>query len=85
MNKLFLALLVSVLLAGLPEATVAQMRWPGKIPAGTESDEIVHEMDLFPNTWVPKAALAQLGEHAASLKAHPPIKPGTLDPYMPPK
>ncbi len=40
---------------------------------------------LFPNTWVPKAALAQLGEHAASLKAHPPIKPGTLDPYMPPK
>ena len=30
---------------------------------------------LFPNTWVPKAALAQLGEHAASLKAHPPIKP----------
>ena len=24
------------------------MRWPGKIPAGTASDEIVHEMDLFP-------------------------------------
>jgi len=24
------------------------IRWPGKIPAGTESDEIVHEMDLFP-------------------------------------
>lgn len=23
-------------------------RWPGKIPAGTASDEIVHEMDLFP-------------------------------------
>ncbi len=24
------------------------MRWPGKIEAGRESDEIVHEMDLFP-------------------------------------
>ncbi len=24
------------------------MRWPGKIAAGRESDEIVHEMDLFP-------------------------------------
>ena len=23
------------------------MRWPGKIPAGSESDEIVHAMDLF--------------------------------------
>ncbi len=24
------------------------MRWPGKIPTNTDSDEIVHEMDLFP-------------------------------------
>ena len=24
------------------------VRWPGKIPAGRSSDEIVHEMDLFP-------------------------------------
>ena len=40
---------------------------------------------LFPHTWVPKAALGQLGAHVASLKAHPPIKPGTLDPYLPPK
>jgi arylsulfatase len=24
------------------------IRWPGKIKAGRESDEIVHEMDLFP-------------------------------------
>ena len=38
---------------------------------------------LFPNTWVPKAALGQLGEHAASLQKEPPIKPGTLDPYQP--
>lgn len=44
-----------------------------------------HENVLFPNTWVTKAALVQLGEHAASLKEHPPIKPGTLDPYEPPK
>ena len=40
---------------------------------------------LFPNTWVPKAALPQLEEHKASLKEHPPIAPGALDPYVPPK
>jgi len=152
------------------------IRWPGKIPAGTSSDEIVHEMDLFPTfaqiasgkvpqdrvidgvnvsdfflgkreksgregfivymgndifgvkwrnwkvnlkeqesvfgetisygtprvynlltdpqerenvlfpaTWVPKAALGQLGAHVASLRANPPIKPGTQDPYEPDK
>jgi arylsulfatase len=152
------------------------IRWPGKIPAGSVSDEIVHEMDLyptfasiaggkvpddrvidgvdqtdfllgeqeksnreglivymgndvwgvkwrnwkvnlkeqdnilsetrssgmpriynllkdpgetqnviFPETWVPKAALGQLGAHIGSLRANPPIKPGTPDPYEPPK
>ncbi len=40
---------------------------------------------LFPATWVPKAALVQLSEHVASLKKHPPIPSGTLDPYQPPK
>jgi arylsulfatase len=40
---------------------------------------------LFPHTWVPKAALGQLEAHAASLKKHPPIKPGTPDPYAPPE
>ena len=40
---------------------------------------------LFPHTWVTKAALPQLGEHAASLKEHPPIPTGTADPYVPPK
>jgi len=40
---------------------------------------------LFPHTWVPRVALPQLKEHAASLKENPPIKPGTLDPYQPPK
>jgi len=151
-------------------------RWPGKIPAGATSDEIVHEMDLFPTfaqiaggkvpddrvidgidqtdfltgqqeksnreglivymgndvwgvkwrnwklhlkeqdnilsetrdyglprvynlykdpgetqnvifpeTWVPKAALGQLGAHIGSLRAEPPIKPGTKDPYQPPQ
>jgi len=40
---------------------------------------------IFPETWVPKAALGQLGAHFASLKANPPIKPGTMDPYTPPE
>jgi len=40
---------------------------------------------LFPHTWVTKAGLSQLGEHIASLKANPPIIPGTLDPYNPKK
>ena len=35
-------------------------------------------------TWVPKAALGQLGAHVGSLKAEPPIKAGTPDPYEPP-
>lgn len=40
---------------------------------------------LFPHTWVPKAALGQLGEHVASLRAYPPIPTGAPDPYEPPK
>jgi hypothetical protein len=40
---------------------------------------------LFPETWVPKAALGQLGGHMISLKKEPPIKPGTKDPYEPKK
>ena len=43
------------------------------------------ESVLFPHTWVPKAALGQLGVHVASLRANPPIKPGTKDPYEPQK
>ena len=39
---------------------------------------------LFPHTWVPQAALGQLGQHVASLRANPPIAPGTPDPYTPP-
>jgi arylsulfatase A-like enzyme len=38
---------------------------------------------LFPETWVPKAALGQLGAHIGSLRANPPIAPGTKDPYEP--
>jgi arylsulfatase len=38
---------------------------------------------LFPNTWVLRAALPQLEEHAASLQAFPPIPTGTPDPYEP--
>ena len=40
---------------------------------------------LFPHTWVPKAALGQLGAHVLSLRKEPPIKPGTKDPYVPPE
>jgi len=40
---------------------------------------------LFPNTWVPKAALGQLSEHIVSLKLNPPISPGQEDPYIPEK
>jgi len=40
---------------------------------------------MFPHTWVPKAALVQLEEHAASLRKHPPIRAGAPDPYTPPK
>lgn len=40
---------------------------------------------LFPHTWLPKAALPQLEEHIASLKAYPPIPTGAPDPYTPPK
>lgn len=39
---------------------------------------------LFPNTWVPKAALGQLTEHVKSLKESPPIPAGARDPYEPP-
>jgi len=149
-------------------------RWPGRIPAGSVSDEIVHELDLFPTfarlaggevpddriidgvdqtdfflgeqensnregvvvymgndiwavkwrnwklhlseqdniltqtkeygmprlynllkdpgetqnvlfseSWVPRAALGQLGAHAVSLRQEPPIPAGTPDPYEP--
>jgi len=40
---------------------------------------------LFPETWVPKAALGQLGAHIVSLRKEPPIKSGTKDPYVPGK
>jgi len=40
---------------------------------------------LFPHTWVPKAALRQLEEHVASLRANPPIPTGARDPYEPPR
>ena len=49
------------------------------------TDPQERESVLFPHTWVPKAALGQLGEHAQSFATHPPIRPGTKDPYEPPK
>lgn len=47
------------------------------------SDPQERDNVLFPHTWVPKAALPQLEQHVASLKKHPPISPGTPDPYKP--
>ncbi len=44
------------------------------------TDPQERENVLFPNTWVPKAALGQLDEHLASLNAYPLIKPGASDP-----
>ena len=49
------------------------------------TDPQERESVLFPATWVPKAALGQLAQHVVSLRANPPIKPGTQDPYEPPK
>ena len=48
------------------------------------TDPQERENVLFPNTWVPKAAFGQLTTHIVSLRANPPIKPGTKDPYLPP-
>ena len=42
------------------------------------------ENTLFPNLWVPKAALPQLEQHVASLKVNPPVPTGQPDPYEPP-
>ena len=49
------------------------------------SDPQEHDNVLFPHTWVLKVGLPQLEEHVTSLKKYPPIKPGTPDPYKPPK
>jgi arylsulfatase A-like enzyme len=49
------------------------------------TDPQERENVLFPNTWVPQAALGQLAEHAASLQQYPPIRPGQPDPYTPPR
>ena len=43
------------------------------------------ESRTVPDSWVSKAGGVLLVEHLASLKKHPPIPTGTLDPYQPPK
>ena len=48
------------------------------------SDPQERDNVLFPHTWVPKAALVQLEEHASSLREYPPVPTGALDPYEPP-
>jgi arylsulfatase A-like enzyme len=69
-----------------------QSAWNGELRSYTMprvydllSDPQERNNVLFPHTWVPKAALVQLEEHAASLRKHPPIRAGTPDPYAPPK
>lgn len=49
------------------------------------NDPAERENVLFPYTWVAEKALPQLTEHLASFKRHPPIPPGTPDPYEPPE
>jgi arylsulfatase len=49
------------------------------------SDMSERENVFFADAWVPKAASPKLLEHGASLKREPPIKPGTPDPYKPPR
>ncbi len=49
------------------------------------SDPQERDNVLFPNTWVPKAALPQLEEHVISLKTFPPVPTGAPDPYKPPQ
>ena len=79
-----------------PDGTAQIRAWNESFPRtwevkgesiGESSCVLASETDnvLFSNTWVPKAALKQLAEHAGSLKQHPPIKPGTPDPYQPPR
>ena len=40
---------------------------------------------LLSETWVPMAALGQLGAHIVSIKTRQPIRAGTKDPYKPAK
>jgi len=40
---------------------------------------------LMVNSWVTQPMMKIIGEFEASLKKYPPIKPGTPDPYVPPK
>lgn len=47
------------------------------------SDMQERENVFFTDTWVPKAAMPKLLEHAASFKKYPPIPTGAPDPYEP--
>ena len=49
------------------------------------SDMSERENVFFADTWVPKAAMPKLLEHAVSFKKYPPIPTGAPDPYEPPK
>ena len=69
-----------------------QNAWNGKLETYTMprvynlyTDPQERDNVLFPNTWVPKAALEQLTDHMISLKQSPVIKAGQKDPYDPQK
>ena len=53
-------------------------------PGAWSNPAKIRDNVLFPNTWIPKAALPQLEAHVASLKEYPPIPTGATDPYQPP-
>lgn len=69
-----------------------QNAWNGKLQTYTMprvynlyTDPQERDNVLFPNTWVPKAALEQLTDHMISLSQNPVIKAGQKDPYEPQK
>lgn len=62
---------------------------PKRLPLGKVINlltDLKEERDVAAyNTWVADPIMKIIGEFEASLKKYPPIKPGTPDPYTPPK
>jgi hypothetical protein len=68
------------------------IRWPGKIPAGSVSNEIVHITDpkeeynmASEATWVLPVMFKKIIAFQQMLVQEPPIPLGTPDPYVPGK
>jgi arylsulfatase len=62
---------------------------PKRLPLGKVINlltDLKEERDVAAyNTWVAAPIVKIIDEFEASLKKYPPIKPGTPDPYTPPK